>query len=396
MSPVASAGAGAADVATLVTRFADRLRAAGVAVSPDQTMRLAALIGLGVARTRDELYWCARVSLVRSGSDVPAFDAVFAQAFGAGGVVPRPGPAAEPPGVRADRPRPARGTVRQRAGGRFEPDDATGAARQGRPVPTLASSEERLTVVDFAELGRDELDALAPLLQLLAVHTPLRVSRRRRRHRRGDRLDLRASLRRAVRSGGDPAAAVRRTRRRRPRRLVALLDVSGSMEPYARAYLHLLWGAASRADAEVFVFGTRLTRLTRVLRTGDPDRALARAAALMPDWSGGTRIGASVREFMDGHGRRGMAHGAVVLVVSDGWERDDPTLLATQMAALASRAHRVVWANPRSAAPGFEPLTGGMRAALPHVDALVSGHSAEALADVVRALGDQARSPQGP
>ena len=159
------------------------------------------------------------------------------------------------------------------------------------------------------------------------------------------------------------------------------------MEPYARAYLHLLWGAATRAHAEVFVFGTRLTRLTRALRNANPDLALERAAALMPDWSGGTRIGRAVRDFMDLYGRRGMARGAVVLIVSDGWERDDPSLLARQMAALGRHAHRVVWANPRAAAPGFAPLAGGMAAALPHVDSFISGHSADALTEVVRALG---------
>jgi uncharacterized protein with von Willebrand factor type A (vWA) domain len=159
------------------------------------------------------------------------------------------------------------------------------------------------------------------------------------------------------------------------------------MEPYARAYLHLLWGMATRANAEVFVFGTRLTRLTRALRNANPDLALERAAALMPDWSGGTRIGWALGEFMDLHGRRGMARGAVVLIVSDGWERDDPRVLSGQMVQLRRHARRIVWANPRAAAPGFAPLAGGMAAALPYIDSLVSGHSVEALTEVVRALG---------
>jgi uncharacterized protein len=251
----------------------------------------------------------------------------------------------------------------------------------------LSSSEERLTDVDFARLTPDELAALAPLLHVLCANPPQRLSRRRRRHRRGDRLDVRASLRHSTRSGGDPAVAIRRTRKWTPRRMVALLDISGSMEPYARAYLHLLWGAATRAHAEVFVFGTRLTRLTRALRNANPDLALERAAALMPDWSGGTRIGCAIRDFLDHYGRRGMARGAVVLIVSDGWERDDPSILARQMAALGRHAHRIVWANPRAAAPGFAPLAGGMAAALPHVDSFVSGHSADALIEVVHALG---------
>ena len=168
---------------------------------------------------------------------------------------------------------------------------------------------------------------------------------------------------------------------------MALLDVSASMEPFARAYLHLLWGAAAKAHAEVFVFGTRLTRLTAALRLGGPDLALRRAVASVPDWGGGTRIGHALQLFMDRYGRRGMAHGAVVVIVSDGWERDDPALLGAQMRALAGRAHRVVWVNPRVAAPGFVPETGGMSAALPYVDALVSGHSAKALVEVLEAAG---------
>jgi uncharacterized protein with von Willebrand factor type A (vWA) domain len=173
---------------------------------------------------------------------------------------------------------------------------------------------------------------------------------------------------------------------------VVLLDVSGSMQPYARAYLHLLWGAAARADAEVFVFGTRLTRLTRALRVGGPERALRHAVASVPDWAGGTRIGLAVRQFMDRYGRRGMAHGAVVVILSDGWERDDPAVLKAQMRALAGRAHRVVWVNPRVAAAGFAPQTGGMSAALPYVDALVSGHSAAAFVEVVEAASGGGRS----
>ena len=379
-----------ADSATLLARFSEALREAGVAVSPDQTIRLATLVTLGVPSTVDELYWCARVSLLRSPADIAAFDAVFALVFrGMVDVAESRGDSTQihlPPQrdfplfdeeLGADLP----------SKGRFEASEGSAGQEVGRQVPTLASSDERLTEVDFARLTADELAALAPLLRMLRVNPSRRLSRRRRRHRRGDRLDVRASLRHSTRSGGDPAVPIRRTRKWTPRRLVALLDISGSMEPYARAYLHLLWGAATRAHAEVFVFGTRLTRLTPALRTANPDVALERAAALMPDWSGGTRLGRALREFMDLYGRRGMARGAVVLIVSDGWERDDPNVLARQMVALGRHAHRVVWANPRAAAPGFAPLAGGMAAALPYVDSFISGHSAAALTEVVHALG---------
>ena len=381
----------AIDSATLLAQFSERLRDEGVAVSPDQTMRLATLVALDVPTTVEELYWCARVSLLRSTADIGAFDAVFALVFR--GMVDVAESRGDPnssadlrlPPQRKDPAAPgliADGSSRQRVEG----PDSTSREDAGRPVPTLASLDERLTKIDFAQLTAKELNALAPLLQRLCVNPPQRLSRRRRRHRRGDRLDLRASVRRSTRSGGDPAIAIRRTRTMTPRRMVAILDISGSMEPYARAYLHLLWGIATRTHAEVFVFGTRLTRLTRALRTANPDVALQRAAALMPDWSGGTRIGWALGEFMDLHGRRGMARGAVVLIVSDGWERDDPSLLSKQMAAIRRHAHRIVWANPRMAAPGFAPLAGGMAAALPHVDSFISGHSTEALAEVVCAL----------
>jgi len=384
-----------ADNATLLAHFSQRLRDEGVAVSPDQTMRLATLVALDVPRTLDELYWCARVSLLRSTADIAAFDAVFALVFR--GMVD----VAESRGDPADLRLPPRRSgqfvndelrAKVPSSRRFEEAESPVGDEAGRSIPTLASWDERLTKVDFAQLTADELKELAPLLRMLWANPPQRLSRRRRRHRRGDRLDLRASLRHSTRSGGDPAVSIRRTRTWTPRRMVALLDISGSMEPYARAYLHLLWGMATRAHAEVFVFGTRLTRLTRALSNTNPDGAIERAASLMPDWSGGTRIGWALREFMALHGRRGMARGAVVLIVSDGWERDDPTVLARQMIELRRHAHRIVWANPRAAAPGFAPLAGGMAAALPHIDAFISGHSADALTEVVRTLATTSRN----
>jgi uncharacterized protein with von Willebrand factor type A (vWA) domain len=279
-----------------------------------------------------------------------------------------------------------------RAGGSPGAPSPDAARRDDHVVPTVASSEERLTTTDFADLTPQEQAALAPLLRELVVRLPERSSRRRRRHPTGDRLDVRATLRRSHRSGGDPAVQVRRRRRRRPRPLVALVDVSGSMEPYARVYLQLLWAAATAARAETFVFATHLTRVTVALRAANPSVALARATGAVTDWSSGTRIGAAMKAFLDRYGRRGMARGAVVLVVSDGWERDDPALLGAQMAALARLAHRIVWVNPRVAAPGFEPVVGGMAAARPYVDALVSGHTVAALVEVLDELADPASS----
>ena len=167
-----------------------------------------------------------------------------------------------------------------------------------------------------------------------------------------------------------------------------LCDISGSMEPYARAYLQFLTCAAgSDPNAEAFVFATRLTRLTRALASRHPERAIQRAAAAAPDWSSGTRIGDALKAFNDRHGRRGMARGAVVVILSDGWERGDPTLVGREMERLARLAHRIVWVNPRVSANAFSVQAGGMVAALPHCDALVSGHNFRALGEVVAAIG---------
>ena len=199
---------------------------------------------------------------------------------------------------------------------------------------------------------------------------------------------MRRTLRASLRTGGDPIRLARRRRRACPPRLVMLCDISGSMEPYARAYLQFLTCAAgSGPDAEAFVFATRLTRLTRALASRSPERAIQRAAAAAPDWSSGTRIGDALKAFNDRHGRRGMARGAVVVILSDGWERGDPALVGREMERLARLAHRIVWVNPRVSASAFSVRAGGMVAALPHCDALVSGHSFAALDEVVEAIG---------
>jgi hypothetical protein len=249
-----------------------------------------------------------------------------------------------------------------------------------------ASVEERLRHKDFAHYTDEELATLRHLAEELRVVAPLRRARRTSRASSGRRLDLRRTLRHAHRTGGDPVRREYRRRRTQRRRVVLIADVSGSMEAYSRVYLQLLQGAVRGARAEAFVLATRLTRLSRALASGHPDVALAKAASEAPDWSGGTRIGEALKTFVDDFGRRGLARGAVVVIVSDGWERADPALLGEQMARLSRLAHRVVWVNPRSAAEQYEPLVGGMAAALPHVDVLVSGHSVAALDEVLDAI----------
>jgi uncharacterized protein with von Willebrand factor type A (vWA) domain len=231
----------------------------------------------------------------------------------------------------------------------------------------------------------------------LELETPLRRTRRYEKGRRGEHVDMRRTLRASLRTWGDPIRLAHRRRRIVRRRLVMLCDISGSMEPYARAYLQFLTcAAASGPNAEAFVFATRLTRVTRALASRNPERAIQRAAAAAPDWSSGTRIGEALREFNDRHGRRGMARGAVIVILSDGWERGDPKLVGREMERLARLAHRIVWVNPRLSAGAFSVQAGGMVAALPHCDALVSGHSFQALGEVVEAIGAESWERRSP
>jgi uncharacterized protein with von Willebrand factor type A (vWA) domain len=216
----------------------------------------------------------------------------------------------------------------------------------------------------------------------------MRTARRQRQHKRGRSLDVRATLRAAHRTSGDPVDRIHRKATDRPRRVVLIADVSGSMEPYARVYLHLMRGAVKALGAEAFVFATRLTRLTRQLAHTHPDIAYRKAAAAAPDWSGGTRIGGALKSFLDEHGRRGLARGSVIVIVSDGWEIEDPELVGRTMEQLSRLAFHVIWVNPRKVARGYAPLVGGMAAAMPHVDTFVSGHSLRAIEEVMEAIRD--------
>jgi uncharacterized protein with von Willebrand factor type A (vWA) domain len=397
------------DLAEVVAAFGRLLHEAGVPVTPERSGRLAAALALVRPTRLDELYWAGRVTLLVAWTDIETYDRVFAHVFrgladvadwrgqapppvpprpAASGVEASSAGAPPPPGdAEADRDTPPAAVD---AGGDDDRSPPAAAPEPGREADLLAaaSATERLRRRDFASLTEDELATIRHLIAAVPLASPPRASRRLVRHPRGRRVDLRATLRRARATGGDPVVRVFRRRTERPRRLVLIADVSGSMAPYARAYLHLLHGAVRGARADAFVFATRLTRLTRQLAFQDPDVALRRALAAAPDWSGGTRLGDALKAFTDDHGRRGMARGAVIVVVSDGWDTGDPAMVGEQMARLARLAHRIVWVNPRKAAEGYRPLVGGMAAALPHVDAFVSGHSAAALDEVLAAIGD--------
>ena len=390
------------DLPAVATGFSRRLHDAGVDTTADRAVRFARSLELGRPVSRGRLYWIARSVFLTDRAQLRAFDAVFAEVFGS-----RERPTeAEPEEGQATEAAPERDAGRSRD----EPGIAGSGDRTAGPpggdgeeelrdvlVPVAASDEEMLRSKHFDALSPLELATLYRLMERLEVATPPRRTRRAERHRHGERIDMRRTLRGSTRTAGDPIRLARRRRRVTRRRLVLWCDISGSMEPYARAYLQFLTCAAGSArDAEAFVFATRLTRLTRALRSRSPERAIQRAAAAAPDWSSGTRIGDALKEFNDRHGRRGMARGAVVVILSDGWERGEPALVAREMERLSRLAHRIVWVNPRVAASGFSPRAGGMAAAMPHCDALVSGHSLDALGDVIEAIsqdgGDRAGS----
>jgi len=262
-------------------------------------------------------------------------------------------------------------------------------------VGVLGSASERLAGTDFAELSPGELSLLAGAMRRLTLAVPERRSRRQRRGPRGRQADLRSTLRYARRTGAEPFGIIRKNPVRRPRKLVVLCDISGSMEPYARAMLQLLYCAAGGARAEVFSFATRLTRLTGALAQPRPGPALQRAGQAAPDWLGGTRIGACLKGFNDAFGCRGLARGAVVVVVSDGWDTGDPAVLRREMARLSRVAFRIVWVNPRARRPGYRPLAGGMAAAWPYCDAVVSASRLDALGELTAALADPVRRRRG-
>ncbi len=396
------------DLPPLVGALSRRLHEAGLPVTPERAARFAQALTLVKPITRRRLYWTARAVFVSHPAQVPAFDAVFHSVFGhraddddfdAGEVQTVAAPPDDRP--RSEHQTSPRDSDEQNAlasmsssppGTRDEDEDP---AEVEVPL-AMASDEERLGSKSFDALEADELAQLYELMSRLELATPLRRTRRRKQGRRGEHVDLRRTLRTSLRTGGDPIRLARRRRRDVPRRLVLLCDISGSMEPYARAYLQFLTAAGSGRNAEAFVFATRLTRVTRALASRNPERAIQRAAAAAPDWSSGTRIGDALKAFNDRHGRRGMARGAVIVILSDGWERGDPMLVGREMERLARLAHRIVWVNPRVRASGFSVQAGGMVAALPHCDALVSGHSLQALGEVADAIGATGRKPPPP
>jgi len=363
---------GSAVVRHIVT-FGRVLREAGLEVGPGRVSdALRGLDAVELAR-QDDVYWTLRQTLVSRREDIEPFDRAFHAWFLGAAVQPPQAPRAEPP----------RGERRKGA-----PPGPGPELDGGETTVGTASEDELLRTTDFAAMTPEEFARARRLIQAIAVARPRRRTRRLRRDSHGRALDVRRLVRSSLATGGDPVERAFRSRTVVPRKLVLILDVSGSMEAYARAlllYLHAARG--SGRGVETFAFGTRLTRLTPELGARNPETAFEAAAAQVQDWSGGTRIGASLKAYNDEWGRRALTRGAVVVVLSDGCERGDASLVATEMARLARQAFAVVWVNPLKGGAGYEPLTAGMRAALPHVDRFLSGHDVASLEALGRVLG---------
>ncbi|MEI2714369.1 MAG: VWA domain-containing protein [Nocardioides sp.] len=352
--------------------FAGALRSAGVVVTADRAhtfLEAASIVGLG---SPDDVRIAGRATLCASPDDLIRFDQVFEAYFNSRDGLPRARP-------RTHTPSPSALTLGEDEGsGSGETDDDV--------IRAQASAAEVLRQRDVAAMDAAEKQRLAGMFATLSLRPPSRRTARHQRWHRGD-VDATRTLRNSLRHLGEPGRIAWRRRGRRPRRVVLLIDVSGSMSGYADALLrlaHRFTQSARRTGGvvETFTIGTRLTHITRALRLLDPDRAIVAAGETVPDWSGGTRLGETLRFFLDRWGQRGMARGSVVVVFSDGWERGEPDLLREQMARLHRIAHRVVWANPHRGKAGYEPIQAGVIAALPFCHEFVAGHSLATFAEL--------------
>jgi uncharacterized protein with von Willebrand factor type A (vWA) domain len=358
---------------SLLVGFARALRQAGMAVPVDSVVHFVrAIDALGIDR-HDRVYWAGRAVLIHRHDDIATYDRVFDSFWWS-------------IGASSEFPVPSSDHSFDE-----EADDMDAPSSEGEPPRHQAwvsySDVDQLRRKDFAACTREELDEITRLLRQSRVRATQHSRRMRRSGRDHGRHDTRATMRQTLRSGGEVVRLMRREHSSRPRRVVLLCDVSGSMEPYARALLRFLHVAvAGQGRVEAFALGTRLTRLTRQLSSRDPDAALRQAIERVLDWSGGTRLGEGIGTFNDRFGMPGMARGAIVVILSDGLDRGDPALLAGEMARLHRAAHQTIWVNPLKASEGYEPLARGMAAALPHVDEFVEGHSAASLDALVSVI----------
>ena len=377
--------------------FGRDLRGRGLPVGTGRILTFARAVSALGLTDRDSLYWAGRTSMIARRDDLEAYDAAFDDWYRSlrstedlRVELNLPTAESEADGTAWGEPpdelevRVGQTATEWRNAG----DDDEGAPGEESSIRIVASAAEVLRSKSFGDLSPEERAHVAELIRSLRLRVPVERTRRTRPASKGDRFDLRRTLRRSLRTQGEPFDRAWRARTARRRPLVLILDISGSMAPYSRALMQFAYAAmAAGRRVETFVFGTRLTRVTRTLRTKDPDRALREIGHQVEDWEGGTRIGESLKALLDGWSQRAALRGAVVVFCSDGLERGDPDLLSLQMARLRRLAHRVIWVNPLKGSPRYEPLARGMAAALPSVDVFLSGHNLESLEHLASALG---------
>jgi uncharacterized protein with von Willebrand factor type A (vWA) domain len=358
---------------TSLVAFTHRLSDVGISVDTDRAAGfLSAVRELGT--TADQVYWAGRLTLLSGPDDFALYDRVFAICYGRGGI---------PLSVSSSPPSVSLALLGAGDAG------ADGAESDSAPIRGRASAAEVLRQKDFASLTGQERRELAAMMALLHADLPERKARRKRKHHRGP-MDRRRTTAAIIAAAGEPTKPLHHRRSQRPRRVVLLIDISGSMEPYADALLRFGHALLRRRPGavEVFTMGTRLTRVTRSLAIRDPERALCATANAIEDYSGGTRLGESLQDFLNHWGRRGTARGAVVAVFSDGWERGSVVLLGECAQQLKRLSRRLIWVNPHKAREGYRPVQGGIAAVAPHLDAFISGHSLAALSELLEVMSD--------
>ena len=388
------------DSAIFVAAFADRLRNAGVEVGVPSATRFSEAMSHCAPTDAITLYWVARTCLIHDRNDLDVFDVVFDQIFEGGGlsINPRqravPRPIVKPQGTVIRTPA-ATDIVRGRIVTNARPiivddgdddDDDDDGGNESVLSELLPSAFSHLADTPFEQLSIYELDLIGGWLDAMLITFPTRRTRRFRPANRPGSIDLRRTMRVARATGGEPIRLVHRRLRRRPRKIVMLADMSGSMESFSRIYLHLMRGLATHGHAEVFIFSTSLRRVTTQLRDRDPLRAIDRLSEEVIDRFDGTKIASSIHQLLASPIWSNAVRGAIVIIASDGWDADPTDILQQRMLRLRRMAHRIIWINPRSAANDFEPLVGGMAAALPFTDELLSGHTLSAMHDVIASI----------
>jgi uncharacterized protein len=369
--------------------FGRVLRGLGLDVNPGRMMDLVSALDYIEIGNRSDFFYAARTLLVHDHEDLELFDEAFNLFW------QKPVESWEVMWQGLSRRRRSNKPVMAEPPLKAPPPAEKEANSESQETITVIevtrtySNREVLRHKDFAQMTEEESSAVNELMS----HLRWKISERRTRRRRpgkGELLDLRRTLRKSLRAGGEIFNWSYREPKLKPRPLVIIADISGSMERYTRVLLHFIYGmkAALTQRVEAFVFSTRLTRITRPLQIRDLDLALKNVGELVHDWAGGTRIGESLKYFNFEWGRRVLGRGAVVLIISDGWDRGDVELLDREMARLKLNCHRVIWLNPLLGAPDYEPLTRGIQAALPHIDNFLPVHNLASLEDLANRLAD--------